>query len=970
MNCTGKIRGALIVGLVLWAGFAAAQQVTTGSIEGTVQDPQGAALAGATVTISSPEGPRPTVADAKGHFRFPYLRPGKYELKATKEGFNSAQRQDIEVRLGSHVPVEVVLSPGVSEKMEVLGTAPVVDLSSATTGATISSSLMSSVPIGRAFSKTLALAPGVVASGIDESNPSINGASGLENTYMVDGVNIGNTGFGSAGSYSIIFKSLGTGVNFDYIQEVQVKTGGYEPEFGGALGGFVNMVTKSGGNEVRGSAYTYYQSSALEAGRRTTDRQNATFDPKGFESRDVGFEIGGPVVKNKLFWFTAFDPTSTTQKRETPGVLQGPQGFDHKVDVHRTIYNYAANLKWLVNPQHTLSFSAFGDPARGENGPQREEAVAVADPTTRFSALRFGGNNVIGRWEGELHSNWFAEASIAYHHDKFDEDPDPRGNLPNGTDASHAGQPPLRYGGFGNYNRYDSRNTQYQLKLSDFFHAAGDHNVRYGVDFQDIGYDMTWVKTGPAGLLMPDGGVSSTGFDWVISADSIPTFALSTLSGPTTNRAKSRYLALFASDSWSLTKSLNLMAGVRYEEQKLIGRNVSHQFKDNWAPRLHLTWDPTNDGRSKLSFAFGRFFGKIPSDLTARALSGQVGQNSYYVVYPLSSVDLSNPNNPRITGPATTCNCPFGPATWIDPIDPNAKLTYEDEFVVGGEREVVPFLNLGISFLHRKLGRTLEDVQLNALSAIIDTTVAGHQPFGNYYITNPRPELGSPTPTRRYNAVTVKAESRLHRGMQLLGSYTWSRLEGNYEGYYRRDNGQDDPFITTLFDFPYLKDPDFYKYLIAGGVLPNDRTHVFNLFGSYTLRPDLNLGLSMKVQSGVPKTKLGFEPTYGNYEVPLEPRGASGRTPTTSEIGVHADYALRLGQGSRKLELIANVFNLFDQQKATDYERAYELWGSVHLPDRFKQFINECPDCLNPDFGKATTFQPPRQIQFAVRSSF
>jgi hypothetical protein len=964
----------MIATLALLGGPALAQQVTTGSIDGTVVDPQGALLPGATVTLSSPEGPKPTTADASGHFRFPYLTPGAYGLTATLQGFNNAESPSIEVTLGSHVRVEVQLTPRVSEKMDVVAAAPVVDLTQTTTGATIPTSLMNSVPIGRTFASALALAPGVVASGLDNSNPSINGASGLENTYMVDGVNIGNTGFGSAGSYSGAagtgvayftgYGSLGTGVNFDYIQEVQVKTGGYEPEFGEALGGFVNLVTKSGTNEYKGSIFTYYQPNALEAERVRSDRLNATSDPTGYQSTDVGFEVGGPLVRDKAFWFAAFDPTFTTRKRETSKAFSEALNFDHKLDVNRDVYNYATNLKWLVSPGHTLDFSAFGDPGRGDKRAQREDALAVPVASTKFSDLKWGSHNAIARWNGTLRDNWFIESSIAYHQDKFEETPDPAYDLPFGLDRRNQGT--VYYGGLGGHTRSKSRNTQYVAKLTNYLHGAGEHSIRYGTQFEDIGYDNTSLATGPSGIRLPDGNLTSTGFAWSIEPDSL--FHFASFAGSRTAKTKAHYLAFFASDSWNPTTYLNIMAGLRYEEEKLIGTKTTFRWKDNWAPRLHVTLDPTRDNKSKLSFAFGRFFGKVPNDLAVRSMSTDI---NYGVVYPLSSVDLSDPNNPRITNPdAYSYYYSFGSSPTH--IDPKSKLTYQDEYVVSAEREIAPSFSLGLSYMHRSLGRTLEDTQVTSMSSIIDTSAAGHQNFGDYIITNPTPSQGFPTPTRKYNAVTLQAEKQLRDNWQLLGSYTWSRLEGTYEGYYRRDNGQSDPFITDLYDFPQLKDPDVFKFGIEDGLLPNDRTHVFNLFGAHSFGAGVNLGMSFKVQSGIPLTKLGYNPVYGygNY-YPLEKRGASGRGPTTTDVGLHADYKLALGHSGRKLNLIVNVFNLLNQQKGVDFVHDYEVGGVIDPPARWQaNGIAPCPACVNPDFGKPSTFQLPRQIQLAARSSF
>ena len=219
------------------------QEATTGSIVGMVTDLEHRPLAGATVMITSEQGTRTAISSEEGQFRFLYLTPGVYDLTASMPGYITAESRSIQVRLLARVRIEAMLTPGASEKIEVVGTAPVVDLSTTTTGATVGSSLMSSIPLGRSFSSTLGMAPHVVDGGIDRSNPSISGSSGLENTYMVDGMSIGNTGYGSAGSYSIVYGSLGTGVNYDYLEEVQVKTGGFEPEYGEALGGFINMVT-------------------------------------------------------------------------------------------------------------------------------------------------------------------------------------------------------------------------------------------------------------------------------------------------------------------------------------------------------------------------------------------------------------------------------------------------------------------------------------------------------------------------------------------------------------------------------------------------------------------------------------------------------------------------------------------------------------------------------------------------------
>src|SRR5205823_6962413 len=136
-----------------------------------------------------------------------------------------------------------------------------------TTGAVLSSEMFSQVPVGRRLSDTLYMAPGVQTGGsVGSANPSISGGSGLENQYVIDGVNVTNQGYGALGSYSIVFGSLGNATPFDFIQEVQVKTGGYQAEFGQSTGGVVNVITKSGTNAFGGSAFGYTRPAGIEGG--------------------------------------------------------------------------------------------------------------------------------------------------------------------------------------------------------------------------------------------------------------------------------------------------------------------------------------------------------------------------------------------------------------------------------------------------------------------------------------------------------------------------------------------------------------------------------------------------------------------------------------------------------------------------------------------------------------------------------
>jgi hypothetical protein len=306
------------------AGLAVAQ--TTGTISGQVIDSQGLVVPGATVTVTGGQGVKTAITDREGRFSVPFLVPGSYTVRVDMSGFKSVEQKDVVVRLGFTAELNLTLQVGgVEETVNVTVASPVVDTSSTTIGATLDNQLLERVPIGRRFSDTLYMAPGVSSGGtIGSANPSVSGASGLENAYVVDGVNITNAGYGALGSYSIVFGSLGNGTPYDFMQEVQVKSGGYEAEYGQSTGGVVNVITKSGSNSFKGALFGYSRPRQLESDWTNVQTPNGSVNTTDTQLYDFGAAIGGPIVRNKLFFFGAFDPsfeTRTLIADERPGEL-------------------------------------------------------------------------------------------------------------------------------------------------------------------------------------------------------------------------------------------------------------------------------------------------------------------------------------------------------------------------------------------------------------------------------------------------------------------------------------------------------------------------------------------------------------------------------------------------------------------------------------------------------------------------
>jgi hypothetical protein len=289
---------------VLLLALPAVAQEQTGSIQGVVKDSSGAVLPGVTVEARSPSavGVSTATTDANGTYRFPALPPGAYEVSASLQSFVPAKISDAVVTLGKQLTIDLTLKlAGVSESVTVTGESPLIDVKQNATFATIQRETIDRIPKGRDFSTILKTAPGAQQE-TKSGGIQVDGASGSENRFIIDGMDTTQLQNGTSGKTMYL----------DFVQEVQVKTSGYNAEYGGATGGVVNVLTKSGSNSFHGQVGTYFTSDGLQGQRRTTNRfnpQHTSVAESGLVNPDDDwttnsplFDIGGPILRDKL-WF-------------------------------------------------------------------------------------------------------------------------------------------------------------------------------------------------------------------------------------------------------------------------------------------------------------------------------------------------------------------------------------------------------------------------------------------------------------------------------------------------------------------------------------------------------------------------------------------------------------------------------------------------------------------------------------------
>src|ERR1700731_153175 len=266
---------SLLVSLTTLPAFSqvSAESAVKGNIAGLVTDPSGAVVSGAKVTLNGPTGTKAGTTDGQGGFLFLLLTPGTYSVRVEKQGFKSAELKSISVDTNRTSNLKIALETGtVSETIEVSANAITVDTTSSAVTTNLNDEFYDKVSVGRNVTGLFYPAPGVVrGGGTGVANPSISGGTGLENQYRADGVNITDTAFGGLGTFSRVYGSVGTGINLAFVKEVEVKTGGFEPQYGKTTGGIVQIVTKSGTNQYHGAITGFLAPQGREADHLNPD---------------------------------------------------------------------------------------------------------------------------------------------------------------------------------------------------------------------------------------------------------------------------------------------------------------------------------------------------------------------------------------------------------------------------------------------------------------------------------------------------------------------------------------------------------------------------------------------------------------------------------------------------------------------------------------------------------------------------
>jgi len=930
-------RCLLPIGILLaMAGSALAQ--TTGGVVGRVTDEAGGVLPGVTVEARSPalQGSRTAVTDATGTFRLTLLPPGEYAVSFTLEGFATETRQAVAVGLDKDTTLNTSLRAALSQEITVTGELPIVDTTTSAVGSNLDTRTIETLPTGRNYSSVVQITPGVASDANPEntsqSSITVYGSTGAENVFYIDGVNTTGAEYGFQG------KEL----NFEFIQAVDVKTGGYEAEFGRSTGGIVNVITKSGGNELHGDVFAYYDNDSLQNGAHEVVSTAGTVT--GFTRGDYGIDLGGYLLRDKLWFFGAYDRVKNSTDNLLKVPLDPPLLIAATSDSDRDLA--AAKLTWNLTGSQSLIASFFQDPRDDTGAINDVQHPLIGDPLTYTGVRDLGGRDYSLRYQGLPADSWLVAAQAARHREKNTVGP-----------ASGSGDVVqfrsvddnfFQTGGFG---LLQSKDFQRDFAGGSATHYLRAHEIKFGLEREKEQAEVVRRFSGGQQVDVygtPLGPVYSH-FYWTTPTATLGNAPVSQLTASPEHKNTSAYLQ----DRWTIRSNLTLNLGLRWDRQQIIDAAGTKQIdlKKDYAPRLGFVWDPSQAGRAKVFGSYGRYYEQIPMDLVIRSFSFE-RQARIFNFSPTGTAP-----DPRAEAAVEQESAIFGGFT--EPSDPDLRNQYINEYLLGYEREVRPDLALGVKGIYRNYGEVIEDfLCMNDGTYCIGNP--GRGIMQRVFTLDYAEQFPAPKAKRVFKGVQLDATKRFSKNWQALASYLYSKLEGNFDGLYAPfTNVGADPNISAAYDYyDFFTNGVDRNRITNQGPLSNDRRHQLKVSGLYQTPWKLSLGLSTFWRTGTPLTRYGYSDIYGRYEFFLTRRGAEGRTPDNYEADLHLGYPLAVGPAT--CNLLFDVFNLLDVQQAVLLD---ERWG-------FAEADNAALTPVNPDYKKAVLRTAPRSFRLGVRVSF
>jgi hypothetical protein len=987
---------AMAVGMCF---VGAAWAAESGGLRITIAGTGGKPLAGATVKISSPSSlvSKTAVTEADGSVRLAGLDPATdYKIEVVAPGYSAFSAKDVVVVSGQSLALGYALGTDSVSTVVVTGSRLAqVDSTSATVGTILNLGVVESLPTTRSYQGYLQLVPGVkpTTGGNPSSKSGVNyadigGATGTstDNVYILDGVDVTDSNTGTFGS----------NINSEIIQEQQILTGGIPAEYAGGSGLVSKVITKSGGDEYHGSVNYYLQNDSLVA-------KNKNNTSSGFSTYDAAVTLGGPIIKEKLWFFGSYQKKfrTTDVTDVTTGAAMRTVERDEKLGFGK--------ITWQPTDNDRVVASFFNDPT------EISGSTASTTLNNRDSRRVQGGDNYkveYTRDMGNLRTNVYA-FSHKGEVSQFAADLSSRNNVAfrNAVPAPTLAQRSL--GGAGTA-LITSRDREELGITAEYFletDKMGTHTFKTGFSQSENVYFEDSRNTGPdhanyTSIAAANAGVSFaefigsgwTGSRSIVAAD-IPRFItaingspdkayyvglldtnsdgavsdpeirayrfnsttgnphgqvnnyriIETQSAPYTVKATGK--TFYFQDAWTM-KQLTVNAGVRAEEwvHKDSKDQESAKFKWKFAPRLSTVYDLAGDGRSKVWGFVGRYYDPVRTNMSdfAGNLTGPVLDEQVY-----------------LGDKWLTFRTRGGPKTPDALIAPTTKTPYTDEFMLGWATSLGKDYTLSASYTKRTTKDILEDYDLALYSdptLTVDTAHEGYAAPGSAYYL-PYSYYGySSAPNSNYVIATLAGGKRDYQGIEVsltkakrdnwqgAASYTYNEAKGNTNS----DSNADFQGDWVALD---PRAPNAY------GPQPGNIKHQVKAYGSYFFNNGLEVSGVFNWNSGVlySRTQLisgrnlpVMDDAYlngGVVDTWITAGSIGSQTgPSYYTLDMRLKYMLKFG-GSQKVEVFLDMFNILDKQSPISHQPLVAGSGAFQ-------------------FGQPNDWVEPRRLYVGARYSF
>lgn len=963
---------AVILSACLAQGVAYAQS-TTGSLYGSVPAESGLSV----VAISQSGVIRSIPVDANGRYNLSSLPVGTYTVELHRGDQVVDTRKNVLLKVGSGTEVSFVQAPNTLDTVTVTAVSvPAIDVTSTAARTVITAEQLQELPIGRSAEAIALLAPGVVAGSGEFANGSRSvvsfGGSGVtENAYYINGYNVSNP-----------LSNMG-GISLPYgaIDQQETYTGGYSARYGRSTGGVINQIGKSGTNEWHFGAQVtwapkslsespkniYYPNSSLPDGYGYTDPELAgtlyrSRKDDGSTNTTYSAYAGGPLIQDRLFIFLA------GESDETDGVSTTSSASSMLARNH---YSYSepkfyGKLNWNITDDHMLEYTRIQskDERAGYYRDFDYDALAEGDRTGTYQdTYRLKDSFDIFKYTGYLTDNLTLSATWARsNEDDYQKNP-LASELPylSGTvyqDPSITGGDPIRNNQTATQTKSSSARNKTRGLRADLEYRIGDHDLTLGVDNMYYNAYNEGVDTSGPGYLWIYSKSSSPDTDLVpalgVGAPGGNGYYVQKYIYRTATSMSVKQKAYYLEDRWQVTDQWLLTLGLRND--KFTNYNSSAQpYVDSgnqWAPRIGASWDVFGDSSFKVFANLGRYYLALPNSVAIRGASASTYTREYFTY---TGIDANGePTGLTAIGPGpVSSNGEYGVAPDPNSFAPsNLKNQYQDEFILGFEKTIGEKWNSGAKFTYRKLQTAIDDIcdpdrmvaKLESMGVDADSVdipgcvmfnpgetntfrLANIDGSGYTNLSMSKSDWGfNKSAKRNYLALDLFLEHPFDGKWYGRVDYTWSHSYGNTEGQVKSDIGQEDVSKTQDWDAAALM-------AYAGGDLANDRRHQLKAYGAYSFTPEWMASATVRVQSGMPKSCLGY---YGNDESdplgygssyhycagqPSNP-GDAGTNPWTYRLDLGVNY--KPAYFDHKLTFGLQVFNVLNQRKPVQIDATYE----------------------------------------------